>query len=250
MKAAGFVIHLNRAIERRAQADAIAAALPVPTTVLSAIDARHMSDAEREAVYRPRQMVPRFPFRLTAGEVACFLSHRLCWQRMLEQGLDAAIIAEDDVAVDHPALRDMLAFALDRMDTDDFVRLPKSARGETGPIIAEKDEKVLIAPDLVGLNMQMQVVGAGAARRLLAATQVFDRPVDVLVQMSWVHGARVLSARPIVIRELSGGMGGSLIQNRNKSLTARLHHEIARPIFRFQLRREARRQADARQGRL
>jgi glycosyl transferase family 25 len=34
---------------------------------------------------------------LSPAEVGCFLSHRACWQRMLDLGLPAAVIFEDDV---------------------------------------------------------------------------------------------------------------------------------------------------------
>ena len=84
--------------------------------------------------------------------------------------------------------------------------------------------------------MQMQIVGREAARLLLAASEEFDRPVDSFVQMQWLHGARMLSARPIVIRELGGELGGSVIHPRRRSLVDRLVHELQRPFIRLAVR--------------
>ena len=66
--------------------------------------------------------------------------------------------------------------------------------------------------------MQMQFVGREAARRLLAATETFDRPIDSLIQMQWLHGARVLSARPLVVREIDLELGGTVLQKKKMPL--------------------------------
>ncbi len=75
---------------------------------------------------------------------------------------------------------------------------------------------------------------------MLAATETFDRPVDSIVQMQWLHGARVLSARPIVIREIDRELGGTVLQNKKKGLMEWLHHEFYRPLMRSAVARRNR----------
>lgn len=82
--------------------------------------------------------------------------------------------------------------------------------------------------------MQMQLVGREAAIALLAATAKFDRPVDTTLQMRWLHAVRVLSARPITIREIDFDLGGTVVQGK-KTLSDKLKREVLRPYYRVLL---------------
>jgi hypothetical protein len=59
--------------------------------------------------------------------------------------------------------------------------------------------------------------------------------------MQWLHGARVLSARPIVIREIDRELGGTVLQKKEKSILEWLAHEVRRPFLRGAVARENRR---------
>jgi GR25 family glycosyltransferase involved in LPS biosynthesis len=236
MKTKGYVIHLERAVQRRPQALALAARLPVPTEILPAIDGKQMSDEDLRAVTRRVVHEPTYPFPLRPTEIACFLSHRKAWQAILDDGCDAGLIVEDDVDEAAPELRNVIEAVVGTIATDEFIRFPFRERGEQGTVARRHAGVTLLDPWMPGLGMLMQVVGREAARRLLDATRCFDRPVDSLVQMQWVHGARVLSARPIVIRHIDFLFGGSVIQNKRMSLVERLSREVQRPLHRFAIR--------------
>lgn len=234
MRVEAFVVHLERVTARRPQVAEIARSIPLPTTVLSAVDARTMEPSTRERFVRPRLHSPTYPFRLLDTEIACFLSHRRAWQTILDSGLDAGLIVEDDVAVANPLFRRVLGHAIGAVQPEDFIRFPMHERTE-GPA-SQRDEPSIIEPRLPGLGMQMQLVGHEAARRLLAASEVFDRPVDSLVQMQWLHGARVRSARPVVVTEVDFAIGGSTVQNKRAPLAQKAAHELGRPILRLAVR--------------
>lgn len=236
MTCRGYIIHLKRATERRRQAEAFAAMLPMPTELLDAVDGRAMPPADLQERARRDLHVPVYPFPLANGEIACFLSHRRAWQAIVDSGCDAGLIAEDDVAAAAPDFLPLIDVVLAGMRPGDFVRFPMRSRGERGPRVWGDGPLHVIEPRLPALNMQMQIVGREAARRLLAASESFDRPVDSFVQMQWLHGARMLSARPIVIRELGGQLGGSVIHPRRRTLVDRLVHEVQRPLIRLAVR--------------
>ena len=236
MSCRGYIIHLKRATDRRRQAEAFAASLPMPAEILDAIDGRAMPAAALQERARRNLISPRYPFPLANGEIACFLSHRRAWQAIIDSGCDAGLIAEDDVAATSPDFLPLIKTVLDGMSPVDFVRFPMRARGEQGRRTWGVGQLHVIEPRLPALNMQMQIVGREAARLLLAASEEFDRPVDSFVQMQWLHGARMLSARPIVIRELGGELGGSVIHPRRRTIVDRLVHEIQRPLIRLAVR--------------
>lgn len=237
MRIEGFVVHLARAEQRRPQVEALRNALPMPVHVVDAVDGRAMTPGEIAAVYRPRLHRPRYPFALGAGEIGCFLSHRKAWREIVTRGLDAGLIVEDDVAVDGEGLRRLLDLVGQVTGPADFVRFPQKERGEAGPVVARGEGgALLIEPATPAFGMVMQIVGRDAAARLLALTETFDRPVDAVLQMRWLHRLRVLSARPLVTAEISRDLGGTLAQSGRRGLFATAKREIQRPLYRGTVR--------------
>jgi GR25 family glycosyltransferase involved in LPS biosynthesis len=245
MRAQAYIIHLKRAEARRGQVERLSAAIHWPVRLMPAIDGACLSAAEIDAVYRPGLFRPRYPFSLRASEVACFLSHRAAWQAILDAGIEAGLIIEDDVVCDPRRFRAAIDMALAGMQRSDVIRLPVSPRGDRGPIVAGSDGLALHRPALPGLGMQAQIVGREAAARLLAATRVFDRPVDNLVQMQWLHGARVLALQPAVVEEVSARLGGSLLHPSELPLADKLRREALRPLHRLRFGLENRRRQQA-----
>ena len=230
MKIAAFVIHLERATQRRPLVDRLRASLPMDVEVIDAVDGSRLGEAEIASVYRRNLHRPPYPFRLSASEVACFLSHRKVWQRIAGSDLDAALIVEDDVEVDWAKLRPVLEAYAPRMTRDDYLRLPRKVR-ERGPDL-EGTGGLVIRPRMLGLGMQLQLVAPGAAARLLETTRQFDRPVDTLLQLQRLHpGVRFLCSRDVLAREIA--VGGSLVQKKRKSLADLVSREAGRPLYRL-----------------
>lgn len=235
------IIHLARAEDRRDQVAALRAALPCASEVVWAVDARApgaMAAAGlAEAV--PVHLSPRYPYGLRDTEVACFHSHRKCWQRIVDTGLEAALILEDDIALDPVVFPAALRLALSVMQPGDVIRFPYKRREDVGRVIAQDGAIVLRQPQEVALGMQAQIVTREAAQRLLQATARFDRPVDCLLQMPWEHGARVLSVWPSGVSEHSADLGGSTIGHKAHGWD-KIKREIMRPFYRRQIARLSR----------
>jgi GR25 family glycosyltransferase involved in LPS biosynthesis len=233
---AGYVIHLERSAGRRPQAVELTRALPLPSRILPAVDGRALDEATRRRFVRRRMHGPRYPFPLLDAEVGCFLSYRRAWQAILDEGCLAGLIVEDDVAPASPSFADVIMAAAATIQPHDYIRFPLHERADRGPTARTSGGVTLREPRLPGLGMQMQLVGHEAARLLLAATEAFDRPVDSFVQMQWLHGARVLAALPIVIREIDYLLGGTVIQVKRGGIVHKGLHEVQRPILRFAVR--------------
>ncbi|MFM7242803.1 MAG: glycosyltransferase family 25 protein [Planctomycetaceae bacterium] len=236
MQVKGYVVHLERAAGRRPQALELTHTLPVPTVILPAVDGRALDDATKRRYVRRRLHAPRYPFQLLDAEIGCFLSYRRAWQAILDDGCDAGLIVEDDVAPCSPRFDEVLATAMATIRPGEYIRFPLLDRTDRGPEARDVDGAQLLEPRLPGLGMQMQLVERDAARRLLDATTVFDRPVDCVVQMQWLHGARVLAALPVIVREIDFQLGGSVIQMKRAGLVHKAMHEIQRPIARLAVR--------------
>jgi GR25 family glycosyltransferase involved in LPS biosynthesis len=213
--------------------------------VIDAVDGLQLDGETIRRVTTRRLHRPRYPFALSPAETARFLSHRKAWQAIMDEGLDAGLIIEDDAAVASQDFDAVLAATLAGLGQNEFVRLPHRDRYEDGPVVRSHGPATLMEPQLPALGMVMQVVARGAAQRLLDASVVFDRPVDSFVQMHWIHQARVLTARPIVVREICSELGGSVIHPVRAGIAHKLGREIRRPLIRLAIRRESQRRRRA-----
>lgn len=230
-----FIIHLQRATTRLARVECLSRELPITPSIIDAIDGSGMTRNEEKHYKRHlSRSGPSYPFTLLPTEVATFLSHRKCWQAILDADMDAALILEDDIALEPLVFAQAYEMALSCLAPGDLIRFPIKLREKPAEIILEAEGVSIIKPKKIGLGMCAQLVTRDAARKLLERTESFDRPVDTYLQMSWDHELRVLSVWPSGVSEISAEIGGSLIRQR-KAFRSRLRREILRPLYRLRL---------------
>jgi len=230
MRLKAFIIHLQRATERRPQVDRLIRDLPVDTEIVEGVDNRDLDKAAIDACCEHRIHEPPYPFSMSRNEIACFLSHRKAWQAIVDQGLDAGFVIEDDAALtaDFPSA---FAAAVDYLKAGDIIRFPFRPGRENGEVLFRSSGERIIEPLPVGLGMVAQLISRDAARKLLIATEKFDRPVDTTLQLFWMTGIRPLAIQPGGVEEISARLGGSTIK-RKRSALEKLGREILRPLYR------------------
>jgi glycosyl transferase, family 25 len=229
-----FILHLERASSRAANVQSLRAHLPIESEVLAAIDGALLAPQEVDQAYARRRFRPTYPFPLTRTEVGVFLSHRLAWRRILDDALDFAFIFEDDAEIEPAAFAALLEFVTLERPAWDYVLLPAQPI-RSGTPVASRGDFTLLRPDAPPLRAIAQIVSPAAAKRLLDRTLPFDRPIDTLMQMTWITGQPVLVASPSPIRDVSRETGGSTVQRKSMSVVERLRHEAMRPIYRAQV---------------
>jgi GR25 family glycosyltransferase involved in LPS biosynthesis len=234
MRVEALIISMRDQPAREAQVRAIRDACPVPSTVLEAVDGRALDGAQRARVFLPDRHRPAYPFPPRPGEIGCFLSHRAAWQAIIDRGLDAALILEDDVELRRPRFDPAFARACEAVRAHGMVRLPLMERA--GAVARARSVPMVSRPVVLPLGTQAQVVSAGAARRLLDASEPFDRPIDVFLQMHWVTGVPSCVVSPSGVHDATSRVGGSTIQARGKPFVEVLSHEIRRPLYRAAIR--------------
>lgn len=242
MSARAFIIHLARSTGREAQVSRIQAACPLAAEVLDAVDGRALSEAERAAVYTRALHKPRYPFDFGPGEIGCFLSHRRAWKEIVDRGLNAGLIIEDDVEIEREVFAKALDLALAHIDRHGVIQFQVRCIRAPGPTIAGSGGVTLSRPEIVPLRTSCILYSVRAAERLLGLTQTFDRPIDGTMQLTWVTGLFPLTVVPSGVIERSGKIGGTTIQQSAMAWTKRLKRELLRPIYRGQIRLYSRRQ--------
>jgi len=99
-----YCINLRRAAQRRVFMQKQFEKLRVKAEFIPAIDGRDMDEKMfREVI--DQSAVERSPNWLTRGVVACTLSHRLCYEKMMIAGESIALILEDDVILETDAMK-------------------------------------------------------------------------------------------------------------------------------------------------
>ncbi len=149
----------------------------------------------------------------------------------LDRDLDAALILEDDAGPTE-GFKPALDLALAHIGKQGFIRFPIPRSVEAGEEIAVSGRAKLIKPRTIGLGMVAQLVSREAAQKLLKATERFDRPIDVVLQMPWVTGVFARSIVPSVVAEISADLGGTTLHRKGEPALAKLRREILRPLYR------------------
>ncbi|TWT79080.1 Glycosyltransferase family 25 (LPS biosynthesis protein) [Planctomycetes bacterium CA13] len=239
MMARALVISLQRATTRLAHAQSLLAQLPLVAEILPAVDGAAMSKQEIDAVYARHLHQPRYPFELRVGEIGCFLSHRKAWQTIVDQDLDAALVMEDDVLIDGEPFERAIDFIKAHAPRDSYVQLPVRQVPRDVISIAASGAQRMLLSTITPLRTSGQWVTRIAAKRLLAATERFDRPVDTTLQMHWITGVRCLTLDPSGITDLTTELGGSTIGvGKKKRLTfEKVSREFSRAYYRAQIAR-------------
>ena len=186
------IIHLERSLERKPQVRKLQQELPYRTKVVEAVDGSKPNNDFSKS-YTPRLLRPRYPFSLRSAEVACFQSHRKCWQEILNRDLEAALIIEDDVDIIDGEFTAAVQLAMKEIKMGDLIRFPIKPRERPRNGSVKLDNISIFEPTIIGLGTQAQIVTYDAASRLLEKTEYFDRPIDVYLQLRWKHGVRVLT---------------------------------------------------------
>jgi glycosyl transferase family 25 len=229
-----FILHLERARAREATVQSLTASLPIESEVLAAVDGAHLTQQEVDKVYARRRFRPHYPFPLTRTEVGVFLSHRAAWRRIVDDALDFAFIFEDDAQIDPAAFAALVEFVTLERPAWDYVLLPAQPIRSGTPVVS-RGGLTLLRPDAPPLRAIAQIVSLAAAKRLLERTLPLDRPVDTMLQMTWLTGQPLLVAAPSPIRDVSRETGGSTVQRKSMGFLDRLRHEAMRPIYRAQV---------------
>lgn len=220
-----YVINLDRSSDRLARISTALQDEGLAFERVPAIDASELEPAIFEQVYDALENRRNYLAPLSPQEVACFLSHRRAWQTFLNTS-DApfAIFLEDDAApltggLNLPLLHRVFA----ESDRAQIIKLyhPPTARI---PV-----RRPLVPP----LGAVAQAMNRAAAQVLLGFTERFHEPVDVALQRSWDHGARITVARPLWFGEAGGS--STIRSPWQGPREGRLLREIRRPLF--QLRR-------------
>ena len=153
----------------------------------------------------------RFPRFMSAGEVACFLSHRACWEKLLSSNENWALCMEDDLVISDRAAQFMQDTAwipsqvkivqLSMLEPEMHARIRKSR-------IQLDDETELVVPLKPSpVGAQAYLISREAAQWAVENSNHFGCPVDEFLFSLWFEMAnKFLTWRVSPVCVLEKGM--------------------------------------------
>ncbi len=236
MRIRAYVLHLERATARRANADRLLETCGLEGEIWPAVDGTAMSQDERSAVICPRLFQPEYPFPLNAGEIGCFLSHRQIWADILNKELDAALILEDDIKIIESEFSSAVQLASIHIESLGFIKFKSHPPKAKYQVLDHLSTANLVKSREPGLGATAQMVSSKAAKQLLERSVVIDRPVDTFVQSYWYTGLQPCVIYPSGVYHCDHKVGGTTIQHSPENLIQKIRREIKRTIYRRKVR--------------
>ena len=238
MNIKAFIIHLERAAARKPIVADLITALPIPAEVFPAIDGAALDHYTLYSnVTRTSHVRPHYPFELSKGEIACYKSHRAVWQKIVDEELDAAFIVEDDAVIDPQAFGPALDIARAHIEEFGVIQFQTRPAPNNATVFLHDGLVQILGPRITMLRTTAAMISKSAAARLLATSTLLDRPVDSFMQLTNVTVQPVAVVEPSGISEVSDDIGGTTIQQREKSTTERIFREFHRARYRWAVRR-------------
>lgn len=164
--------------------------------------------------YDHEERLRRLGYPMTRGEVGCFLAHRKAWQTIVERGLPAALVMEDDAWLGQGAREALGEIAHALGERAMFARLVTEPRPPFRPWVDLGGYGCLGYPVRPGNLTVAYVVTRTGAASLLRASERFWCPVDDFMNLEVAHGVVGMHLEPPLAEHRDGGT--SLIGRRSK----------------------------------
>ncbi len=178
-----YLINLKHSEDRLKVMDGFLNHFGIQYERVEAVDAQTLSEEVYETVTAPNI---EYPHHLRPGEVACFMSHRACWQKLVDSDNDWALIFEDHC--DFSTLADRYLKSTDWIPQEcELIQLNYSNR----PIYSNRQIKLQDGNVLACLSCSSPVgtsayfISRKAAKIALEESQTIDSPVDNFLFGAW-----------------------------------------------------------------
>lgn len=242
------VINLDDSKDRWASMEKRLASLNIFATRISAVDGRKKNDSEIKSLLYPLDYEYRylFPRLLSKAEIGCFLSHRKCWQELVESDEEWALIMEDDLIISDRAE----IYMKDLSWLPDNIKICQLSTHEPNWKLWIKKETIklfntdeIILPLDKAHGTQCYVISKDAALSALKYSERLLAPVDDFLFSPYFEMNKLYGTYRIQPTVVTQKQEGSVIgERKNESLKAPfwVRHGLKRFLIRKKIKRMCR----------
>jgi glycosyl transferase family 25 len=217
-----YYINLDKSIERKAFMENQFEKLDIPITRISATYGKELDKEFLKKEKKKHQILAHFPTP-NNGEIGICLTHFKLWKFLAEQPEDFSIVLEDDALIQEDFFKD-LEKLLAQISTNYFLDIS----GKKGFYPLKKTEltSLFLMPPVLMIG---QIIGKGAAKKLLENLSDYYAPIDVMKQDVYKH--KVFSTNKQYVISNDKAIGGTTIQQKNLPKLTKIIREILRPFW-------------------
>lgn len=232
-----YVVNLARSPDRRAVMKRRLDALGIQHAFFDGVDAskdEHLPISR----YAPRWALWLRSRYLKAGEIGCFASHYLLWQRCASTG-QPMIVMEDDVSIDDE-FPEVVSLVGQHIGEKEFIRLAGTNAWVRAVPVRSLDDPYRLVRFLKGpAGTTCYALSPEGARKLLAKADRWIEPVDDYLDRFWSHGVQSMAILPFRVHhdDEEPSLIGKDRDNRQRSVigalgrtVSRLHASLARRL--------------------
>ncbi len=216
------VISLPESAERRHSATGKLTALGLSFEFIDGINGNTSRDPLLER-YREKEFILNYGRPALPGELGCYASHYLAWQRCIELGVPVLVLEDDFKPLDR--FMGALEVCEQHINTQGYIRLETTGDKPASSVFTQDGftlVKFLKAPQ----GALCYAISPSVASTFVAHSQTFDYPVDVFVRNFWYHKVPLFGLKPYSATASDIAVN-SYIGNRRgrypKTLGTRLH---------------------------
>lgn len=165
-------------------------------TRVSAVDGRALSQVELDAFLADD--FTGYYKALTAAELGCYLSHRKCWQHIVDHHLDYAVILEDDFLMVEDVSN--IGEYVSNIEQDwDCVKLMEYPLKRKVVQSFQCKDKHLVRFNKIPARTCAYIISRSGAQKMLQLSAKVSRPVDIEFQYWWENGMQTFGLQPYPI---------------------------------------------------
>ncbi len=194
-----YVVNLRRSRERRLDMKTKLESENVNFEFFEAVDGK-LESHELFERYDKRRSLRNHGFELSSGELGCYASHFLLWEKSIQENINILIL-EDDINLSQNftaamkfAEQEIERFGLIRFSAHKHRKIAICKKSETGMRI------VRFKRGPHGTSAYM--ISPVAAKKLVNAAKVWFEPVDVHLDRFWKHGVGSFGVQPYPVHHM------------------------------------------------
>jgi glycosyl transferase family 25 len=219
-----FVINLERADHRRRFIQSHLGRLGLDYELFRAVDGRSLDrqHVEQSGIYDEKVALEKFSRPLSMAEIGCALSHLGVYKTIVERGLEAAIVLEDDAMFNADFWTRMPELLAELPAEWDLVQLIYSCRDvePAGPHLV----KFTMTPTMP-VAATAYILSRAGAQKLIDNALPLRYPADSLLGRAPRWGTNVYGARPHLV-SINNVFPSAIARDRNvKSKAGRVIRE-------------------------
>ncbi|QIR15954.1 glycosyltransferase family 25 protein [Shewanella aestuarii] len=196
-----FVINLDKSLERMAFMQKQLEQFNIEFERVSAVYGKELTETEICDVFDESTNLDKYDKVLNVGEIGCYLSHVKCWNAVVDQQLDFALILEDDSTL-NPNLLSLIN-SISRLSVKwDYIKLCHGSKQKKVIDTIALDDFFSLSTCLkLPSSTRGQFVSLSGAKKLLATSIPIARPVDIDIQFWFEKGLSCFVVRPFPVQE-------------------------------------------------